>query len=344
MSAISWNAEASSPPILATEVSQKRSFILNHIAGGKRAVEVCPASQLEVRPRPEMMTTGIAELDALTGGLPRGCLSDICGLASSGKSSVLLAAMAAATRRGESCVLIDSSDSFDPESGAAAGVVFGKLLWVRCGRAKKSLAVGRSPLAAKLIANDRPNDPQPFLACPEKRSAEGTDDATKTWKPYERRLEQVLKATDLILQSGGFGLVALDLAGVPERYVRRIPLASWFRFQRAVEHTKTALLVVSEFACAQTCASVVLKLSAQPSAISHQPSVKPLHSREIFPPSPSKTRRDKGGAAETLLREPTHAQLLEKMQIEAELARTRIERKPARSAHAKFTTRAVRAG
>src|SRR5207244_11704353 len=74
------------------------------------------------------------------------------------------------------------------------------------------------------------------------------------------RLDKVLKTTDLILQGGVFGLVVLDLGGIPEKFVRRIPLASWFRFQRAVEHTKTALLVISEFSCAQTCAALVLKL------------------------------------------------------------------------------------
>jgi hypothetical protein len=97
--------------------------------------------------------------------------------------------------------------------------------------------------------------------------------------------------------------------------VRRIPLASWFRFQRAVEHTKTALLVVSEFACAQTCAAVVVKLGYQPSAISHQPSGK-----------------------------PTHTQLLQVTRIEAELSRMRLERKPAGSVRTVFSTRAIRAG
>src|SRR5207302_8882620 len=84
------------------------------------------------------------------------------------------------------------------------------------------------------------------------------------------KLEQVLKATDLILQSGGFSLVALDLTGIPEQFVRRIPLASWFRFQRAVEYTKTALLVVSEFPCAQTCATLVMKVCNKPSVISRR--------------------------------------------------------------------------
>ena len=49
--------------------------------------------------------------------------------------------------------------------------------------------------------------------------------------------------------------------------MRRIPLASWFRFQRAVEHTRSALLVVSETPCAQTCATLAVKMGQKLSAI-----------------------------------------------------------------------------
>src|SRR5215471_7492997 len=66
---------------------------------------VTPASRLEVRPAPEMVACGIPELDALTGGWPRGCLSEICGSASSGRTSIALASLAQATRRGEACAL-----------------------------------------------------------------------------------------------------------------------------------------------------------------------------------------------------------------------------------------------
>ena len=163
---------------------------------------------------------------------------------------MLVATLAASTRREETCVLIDASDSFDPESAAAAGVEFSKLLWVRCGESSASSSVFGFRSSANNAGID---DRRPM-----------TDDLPKARKSNECRLEQVLKSTDLVLQSGGFGMVVLDLAGIPERFVRRIPLASWFRFQRAVEHTKTALLVVSEFGCAQTCAAVVLKLGYKP--------------------------------------------------------------------------------
>jgi hypothetical protein len=281
MSSLALNSSYTSLPVSFLD---KKTAVLKHIAQSERLVAVCPASRLEVRPRPEMVSTGIVQLDALTGGIPRGCLTQVCGRPSSGKSSMLLATMASVTRQGESCVLIDASDSFDPGSGAAAGVEFSKLLWVRCG--KSSSVFGRRASAKNVLANDqRPT----------------ANDA----------LEHVLKSTDLILQSGGFGLVVLDLAGIPDKFVRRIPLASWFRFQRTVEHTKTALMVVSEIVCAQTCAALVMKLSA----VIDQPPTK-----------------------------PSHAQLLKEMHIEAEIMRSRLERKPMQSVKTTFSAQALRAG
>src|SRR5271157_1248460 len=81
---------------------------------------------------PPMVSTGLGTLDALTGGLPRGALSEITGPASSGRTGVMLAALAGATRREEACALVDASDNFDPASAVAAGVNLDRLLWVRC--------------------------------------------------------------------------------------------------------------------------------------------------------------------------------------------------------------------
>ena len=88
---------------------------------------------LRERAAPLTVSTGVAALDALTGGLPRGALSEITGPASSGRTGVMLAALAGATRREEACALVDASDNFDPASAAAAGVDLDRLLWVRCG-------------------------------------------------------------------------------------------------------------------------------------------------------------------------------------------------------------------
>ena len=128
-----------------------------------------------------------------------------------------------------------------------------------------------------------------------------------------------MRVTDLLLQSGGFGLVAIDLGDVPDSAARRIPLASWFRFQRAVEPTATVLLVVAQEPCARTCASLLIRLQAgkKPSALSYQLSAK-----------------GKPG--------PAHAQLLDGLQVEGELLRSRLQRKPAQSVTTAFATKAVR--
>jgi hypothetical protein len=180
---------------------------------------------LRERAAPLTVSTGVAALDALTGGLPRGALSEIAGAASSGRTGVMLAALAEATRRREVCALVDASDSFDPASAAAAGVDLERLLWVRCSE--------RSSLS---LHKDHPP-----------RAALG-------------RLEQVLKVTDLLLQGGGFGMVVLDLGDIPIDSARRVPLTSWFRFRRAVEPTATVLLLIEQDPCAKTCASLVVRL------------------------------------------------------------------------------------
>lgn len=315
------------------QVLAKKADVLKHLARSERNVSVCPASRLEVRPRPEMLSSGIAELDAMSGGIPCGCMTVLWGGASSGKTSALLAALARNTQDEGTCVLIDASDSFDPKSADAAGVNLGKLLWVRCGEGRSSV-VGRRSSVPSLRSGQAKNGLRPSAKdaarVKSQQSTTNSQEATaksqeprvKSRRPTaddrrpaaEFRLEQVLKSTDLILQSGGFGLVALDLAGIPEKYVRRIPLASWFRFQRAVEHTKTALLVISEFACAQSCAAVAVQLSVASSQLSVQSQL------------------------------PSHSELLQALRVETEITRSRLERKPMQSVRAQFATKTVRAG
>jgi recombination protein RecA len=85
-------------------------------------------SDVELRP------SGVAELDAvLGGGFPRGSLVELCGSASSGRTSLAFSLLAQATERQEACAFVDVSDSLDPLSLAAAGVELPRLLWIRCG-------------------------------------------------------------------------------------------------------------------------------------------------------------------------------------------------------------------
>src|SRR6267154_2481473 len=80
----------------------------------------------------ELQPSGISELDALLGGgFPRGSLVELCGSASSGRTSLAFSLLAQATERQETCAYVDVSDSLDPVSLAAAGVELPRLLWVR---------------------------------------------------------------------------------------------------------------------------------------------------------------------------------------------------------------------
>jgi recombination protein RecA len=155
----------------------------------------------------ESVPTGIASLDALTGGLPRGAITEIFGPPSSGRTSAMVSILAEATAEDEVCALVDGNDAFDPQSGMSAGLDLKRLLWIRC-----------------------------------------------------HKLDQVMKSTDLLLQGGGFGRVVMDLTDLSLSQLRGVSLASWFRFQRAIEKTPTALVVISPESMVKSAAALVLRL------------------------------------------------------------------------------------
>src|SRR6266446_1504803 len=75
--------------------------------------------------------------------------------------------------------------------------------------------------------------------------------------------ERALKVTDLIVQGGGFGMVAMDLGQTPPETARRIPPASWFRFRHAVQNSRSVLLVIEQVPCARSCAAQSLEMSRE---------------------------------------------------------------------------------
>lgn len=72
--------------------------------------------------------------------------------------------------------------------------------------------------------------------------------------------ERALKAADHVVNAGGFGLITLDLADIPLRILRRIPLVCWFRLRRAVEGTPAILLVVTPQPVTGTSAVLVVEM------------------------------------------------------------------------------------
>jgi hypothetical protein len=166
-------------------------------------------------------STGLAPLDQRIGGLPRGHLSEIVGPRSSGRTSVLLQAIAAATARGELVALVDALDMFDVASAAAAGIDLTRVLWIR----------------GHVVVN-------PGL-CRDLN---------------QRAMEQAVRALGLVLQAGNFGLVVLDLADAPLDAVKRLPFTTWMRLQRLIEGSQTIGLLTAGEPVARSAAGLSIRL------------------------------------------------------------------------------------
>ncbi|MGC1869800.1 MAG: recombinase RecA [Acidobacteriaceae bacterium] len=111
-------------------------------------------------------------------------------------------------------------------------------------------------------------------------------------KPWSR-IEQALLVTDLLLQAGGFSAIVLDMASLAPEFVLRVPLATWFRYRAAAEHSRTSLLLLTQRACAKSSAGLVLQMqTAYPpqkeatvfTGVQHEVEV----TRERFQPAPPK--------------------------------------------------------
>jgi len=173
----------------------------------------------------ETAPTGILAADQmLADGLPVGAISEITGPVSSGRTTLALSFVAGRTREDCVCAWVDASDTLDAESAAACGVRLNHLLWVRC----------RATLSTRKLKN------QP------------------TAKPWTQ-LDQAVRATDLLLQAGGFAAIVLDLGNTPHQDAARIPLASWFRFRQAADRTRCSLLVLAQQPLAQSSSALVLE-------------------------------------------------------------------------------------
>jgi len=213
-------------------MSSKAAALRLHV---ESALAARVASPFEYRDRPlvETVPAGIRSVDALTGGFPRGSLTEIYGPPCSGRTSLLVSALASRTSAAEVCALVDARDAFDPASAEAAGVKLKNLLWVRC-----------------------------------------------------RNVDQALRVTDLLIQGGGFGMIALDFGDTPAKVVRYVPLQVWFRFRRAVELTPTILVVLEQESNAKTCASLVLHLEMREARWSQAAPVAETAGKSLPPHSP----------------------------------------------------------
>jgi hypothetical protein len=238
-----------------------------------------------------------------------------------------LSALAAATRRGEFCVVIDASDALDPHSAAAAGVELDSLLWVRCGESLPQIFNSSDKRASRSKKFRQPKQHDANQPAVNEPALNEQGSYQSNLRQSETCLEQVLRATDLLLESGGFGLIVLDLGDLPQQATRRIPLTTWFRFRRAVENKPTILLAIEQHPIAGSCSSLLLKLGSP-------------NDQEAVGWGRSESSRE--AAAQSRMAAPTHTRLLTGLDITAELVLSRLNRKPAHSVT--FATKTAWAG
>jgi len=175
-------------------------------------------------------STGVEALDQTlgggdpgeqAGGWPRGHVSEVIGPASSGRTSVVMATLAAVTARGGVVALVDVADRCDPAGAAEAGVDLDRLLWVR----------------------------GPSMTWGGPRSTVG-----------DLAVRRGLRTFDLIVRAGGFAVVVLDLADVPERLVRALPASTWLRLAHVFEGCDTVGLLVGTMPMGRSSGGVSLSL------------------------------------------------------------------------------------
>jgi hypothetical protein len=131
------------------------------------------------------------------------------------------------------------------------------------------------------------------------------------WIRCVNNLEHAFKATDLLLQGGGFGLVVLDIGNVAGNDARRIISSWWYRFRRTVENTPTAFVVITADSCVRSCTSLALEMKREADVWSYPGSP--------YPPRASAPLNFLSPVIRQLtakIVQPTHANLLGGIQVQ----------------------------
>ncbi len=166
--------------------------------------------------------------------------------------------------------------------------------------------VAKGELCALLDAQDQFD--------PHSAAAAGIDLTRLLWVRCQQ-VEQAVRSAEWLLEGGGFGVVAVDLAEVPVHSMRRIPLSVWFRLRGAVSQTRAAFIVLEREPTVGTPASLVVRLKGETTCWSRWPAISGKSALPgIFPKGES--------------RHPSHARLLSYLRSSAEALRSRHRFQP----------------
>lgn len=125
---------------------------------------------------------------------------------------------------------------------------------------------GRTSVLCSLLAAATANDEYCALIdaentfYPASAAEAGVQLSQVLWVRCGSNIDHTIRAADLLAQAGGFGLVAIDLGGVPVKIVHRLPLVVWFRLRHAVQNTRTALVSVAQRVHAHSCSELKIQL------------------------------------------------------------------------------------
>jgi hypothetical protein len=152
----------------------------------------------------------------------------------------VVSALAGATSRGEAVAFIDTLDMFDPVSASGTlrqaqsgpgehrgAIDFERMLWIRgepCSSARVSLSCEYGTL--------------------------------------QKSVDRAVKALNLVLQAGGFGLVVLDFGEVASQAIKRLPYTTWLRLQRVIEGSETACVLIGSEPIARSSGGVTVMLAS----------------------------------------------------------------------------------
>jgi hypothetical protein len=114
-------------------------------------------------------------------------------------------------------------------------------------------ATARGEIAALVDVHDRFD--------PESAAAAGLDLSRLLWIRERGDATRAVKAMNLVLQAGGFGVVALDLADVRLPALRQFPATTWMRLARVIEGSQTVALIVAADHLARSPGGVTIALA-----------------------------------------------------------------------------------
>ena len=130
-------------------------------------------------------------------------------------------------------------------------------LWL----AMAAAATARGEVVALIDTHDRFD--------PVSAEAAGVDLTRLLWVRESGHADRALKAMNLVLQAGGFGLVAFDLSDVRGPALRQFPHTTWMRIARIVEGSLTVAVLIGAEHIARSPggATIVLERGSERAAV-----------------------------------------------------------------------------